>query len=974
MLYTMKRLLYIILSLVLTISCTKEPLDGIRSDLQNGADKVLIDFSVQIHDPSVATKALAETPKLRNLMVAVFDETGYLLEYTYATEINLATENTRKYSYKVAITQSEDPRIIHFIGNAPDKLKYGVEEAVLAEIKSSIGENNDDGIYWCRREIPQISGTQSGGMMLLADDDAMEVDDKMYQADVQTRAYFNNVGLIRNFSQIQVTSTSEDFTLEKYYIVGTPKTGLAAAYNYINGDFVNYYKGNGITGSEETGYTYNLGSPKTYDEIIAEGYNANVLPSVEKYTLEEANTEANWIADGNSAYVFESEKPLKAEDAVYIIVYGTYNNDEKYYYKIDLRNANGYFPILRNFKYTIDITEVTREGYDTIEKAAASTGSGDISTSLETKSLAYISDGVASLEVEYIEKYIVTQENVTMDYTFLDNVNTPHAGAPDNMWIVVNKAGATGAAISKINGSEYEVGERISVSVNPGSLTITPTTLVNAPKTQTLTIYAQYTNGDASHVLQRTVTFIVQSKRTMVVSLVPSEVPNVAGSEFDVNISLPAGLSKSIFPLEFLIESGSKTINPHNDHMPVHTGLSLAGSGKSSFYFAKTLAYSDYNPESGAINIVDCHFKTIKNEGATHIYVANPYFITEYDYDGTVSNADANGESVYLDTYNPYRFSYISFSSDPIGLGENIDVRFAFNMDRIPEDGIVYVALGNLKPAPTEKQLTYVGLEDGKVVYSFRPEYISGTFALQTAHFDEEVSVELSAHHFISASKTASRSKYNFDGDFSKDYLSGTATTVNYTFFMPFYYEGIVVEVQMKGLKFNENKLPDNWDNWRDLGNDTYAVRYEPTGYLNTVSMNLVTAITSDLEECSITLSAPGYYQQTSTIGVRQDITIPATKLVMTLPQSQYGNNPTFSRDGNITICNSSGEVLTTYNYSRSNNSRTATNTSGIELKQVTSGMEIYVTYRSGNNTYKSANFTIADAVNNGVNLTLSRN
>ena len=66
----MKRLLYIILSLVLIVSCTKEPLDGIRNDLQNDADKVLIDFSVQIHDPSVATKALAENPKLRNLSTA----------------------------------------------------------------------------------------------------------------------------------------------------------------------------------------------------------------------------------------------------------------------------------------------------------------------------------------------------------------------------------------------------------------------------------------------------------------------------------------------------------------------------------------------------------------------------------------------------------------------------------------------------------------------------------------------------------------------------------------------------------------------------------------------------------------------------------------------------------------------------------------------------------------------------------------
>lgn len=969
----MKRLLYIILSLVLTISCTKEPLDGIRSDLQNGADKVLIDFSVQIHDPSVATKALAETPKLRNLMVAVFDESGYLLEYTFATDTDFATDNGILYDYKVAITQSTSPRIIHFIGNAPNKLKFGVEEAVLAEISSSIGQNDDDGIYWCRRVIPQISGTQSGGIMLLSDDDLMQVDN-MYQADAQTQAYFNNVGLIRNFSKIKLISSSKDFTLEKYIVIGTPKTGLAAAYNYNSREFVNYYKTpeTPLYGSETTGYTYNLGTLKDFSEIINEGYDANVLPSAEKYTLTESSTESNWIAKDNYAYVYECEKPLKAEDAVYIIAYGTYSDGNKYYYKIDLRDANGYFPILRNFMYTIDITNVTRAGYESIDKAASSTGSGDISTSLETKSLAYISDGIASLEVEYIEKYIVTEGNVTMNYTFLSNVNNSTAGSANNMWIVVNEAGATGAAISQINGITPTVGERISVSSNPGSITITPTALTNAPKTQTITIFAEYINGDASHTLQRTVTFIVQSKRTMLVSLTPSEVPNVAGSEFDVNISLPAGLSKSIFPLEFLIESGSLSINPNNDQMPVRTGESLIGNGMSSFYFAKTLEYRDYNPESGAVNIVDCHFKTIRNEGATHIYVSNPYFNTEYDYNGTVSNEDAGGNSVYLDTYSPYKFSNLNFSSEPtVGVGEGVKLTFGFSMDRIPEDGIVYISLGNLEPQPNESQLEYIGLKNGKVMYSFRPTSTNGSLMLQTAHLDGDLSVDLEAYHFIPASRSVSRSKYDFNGRFSKDYLTGVAETVNYTFYLPYYYEGIIIEVEMKGLEFNPNNLPEDWDNWRHLGNNIYAVEYKPSGWFDQISMNLITTITSANEECSITLQSLGYNSQTSTIKVARDITIEAGKLITTL------SNTNFADGGTISIYRNATDTtpIKTYTYTREQTGgywpnyqyRRAYNTNEISLTGVSNG-DVY-TIKYGNYT---GTFTITDNIEtNGATVSL---
>ena len=973
-----KSILYILLSLVLAVSCTD---DIIAPTKKLDGNKVLIDLSVQIHDPSVATKALAQKPTLRNLMVAVFDASGYLLEYTFATEIDLATDNgflfnedgTPRHNYKVAVTQSDEPRIIHFIGNAPEKLTFGVEETVLAGITSSIGNNPDDGIYWCRREVPAISGTQSGDAMLLDEGGTSP----NYQADLQTRAYFSNVGLIRNFSQIQLVSSSTDFTLEKYYVVGTPKEGLASAYNYSTGQFVNYFKGNTVTGNEDTGYTYNLGDAKTFEEIIGDGYDANVLPTAQKFTL--AESETNWISNGASAYVYECEKPLKAEDAVYIIAFGKYKDGKDYYYKIDLRDENGYFPIIRNFKYTIDITVVSRPGYETIEKAASSAGSGDISTSLETKSLAYISDGVASLEVDYIEKYIVNPGNVTLGYKFLDDVKTSHAGDPKKVWIVVNEAGTTGAAIAKINGNDYTVGQNITVSQNPGTLTITPTALSDVPKSQTLTIFSEYVNGDASHILQRTVNYIVQSKRTMLVSLAPSEVPEETGSEFDVNITLPAGLSKSIFPLEFLIESGALSINPHNDHMPVRTGFSLADATKSGIYFVKTLEYDNYNPESGAINIVDCHFKTIKAQAETHIYAANPYFNTVYDYQGTVSNEDANGESVYLDTYIPETFSYL-YLTDPVGVGENQQVNASFSMSGIPEDRIVYVALGNLMPASNESQLEYYDEEDGKAIYIFRPEYTSGTFQLQTAHFDGELSMDLSAYKFKPASISSKRELFHFDGRFSKGVLSGVAETVSYTFFVPYYYEGMVIEVEMKGLKFNENALPDDWENWRYLNNDIYAVQYKPTGFLNQVTINLKTDISDIQESCSITVQSKGYETETNSISVTQ--VIPKGKLVV-----NAARNDAFSNNGTIYLYKTSNysDTPVGYKYQRSEytegsgwdterySNGTATNTSDISLSGVNAESTIYIQYVNGSRTWRGS-FKLSDALdNNGANITLAK-
>ena len=963
----------------MAVACVNGPLDE-GNTIPTGDPKVEINFTVQVKDPSVATKALGQRPTLRNLMVAVFDASGYLLEYTFATEIDLATENGpgHDYTYKVAITQSDDPRIIHFIGNAPDKLTFGIEETVLADITSSIGVNPDDGIYWCRREVPQISGTNSGGAMALAEgDDPMEVASPIYQADSQTRAYFDNVGLIRNFSQIQLSSGTSDFVLEKYYVVGTPKEGLAAAYNYSTGQFVNYYKGTTISGSEDTGYTFNLGDAKTFAEIIAEGYDANVLPTAAKFTLGESSVESNWVANGASAYVYECEEPLRAEDAVYIIAYGKYEDGKNYYYKIDLRDENGYFPLIRNFKYTINIKEVTRPGYETIEKAATSAGSGDISTSLETKSLAYISDGVASLEVEYIEKYIVTPGNVTLKYEFLDNVKNDHAGDPAKMWIVVNEAGATGAAIASINGNEYTVGQNITVSQNPGTLTITPTALTDVPKSQTLTVFAKYAHDGSSYILQRTVNFIVQSKRTMLVSLAPSEVPNEAGSEFDVNISLPAGLSKSIFPLEFLIESGALSINPHNDQMPVRSGFSLVDNTKSSFYFVKTFEYDDYNPESGAINIVDCHFKTIKGQAETHIYAANPYFETVYDYQGTVSNLDADGESVYLDTYRAETFSYL-YLTDPVGVGENLAVNASFTMSKIPDDGKVYVSLGNLMPSANENQLKYYGLEGDKVIYIFEPEYTSGTFQLQTAHFDGELSMDLSAYKFKPESIAAKRTLYEFSGSFDPSYITNLTAPITYTFHVPYHYDGIVVEVEMRGLEIDmrEDKLPENWDNWRELGNGVYGVQYipDPTNYLDKVEVNLLPTILDASQECTITLQAPGYKTLTSKISATQ--TIPAGNLRTSTdirdytPLYIYSTNP--GTNTNLTALASINAITR----GGTSGNRVYYNTNDVQISGVSPDDTLYIRYsysQYGTTRYYVASFKLSDAVNGQVTLNFTR-
>ena len=164
--------------MVLALACTTE-LKDIEFDRTDLEGKVLIDFSVQIPDAGPATKAMAEKPALDSLMVAVFDTEGYLVEYAFASEgTEYATENGNECIYKVALTQSKERRIIHFIGNAPKNLRFGTEETVLSYIKSELGSDNED-LYWYRREVPSISGTN-------------QTLEPIYQATPDTKAAFDN--------------------------------------------------------------------------------------------------------------------------------------------------------------------------------------------------------------------------------------------------------------------------------------------------------------------------------------------------------------------------------------------------------------------------------------------------------------------------------------------------------------------------------------------------------------------------------------------------------------------------------------------------------------------------------------------------------------------------------------------------------------------------------------------------------------
>lgn len=930
----MKKILYIFSAILLIASCV----DAIEETQTVNPDegKVVVDFSVVVPDARPATKAMGETPQVKNLYLAVFDDAGYLAEYVKANPVQLAIENGIEYEYSVSLSLSQTPRIIHWIGNAPESVQYGSEESVLMSIKS----RGDEDLYWYRKVVDRIDG--------MALNDAV-------QPTQETLDALDNIPLIRNFAKIVLVDNAEDFELESFAVVNTLNTGLAAAYDFSKGVFVDYMNGD---------------APKTYAALIQEGYNAST-PAISNY-VSATEAWAKAVDNGGAFYVYEREKPI--ETPAYIIASGKYKDGtESVYYKIDLRDEKGeYFPLLRNFQYTINLNTVSRNGYKTITEAANSGGSGDVSTSLETESLIYMSDGTASLEVGYTAIVVTSADPVDLSFAFYPDLQGLFTGPGSPVanafsasveFSINDDAGISGAAIQSIGEPDYNFRPYPRVF-------ITPTTPEETPKTQSITVLAKYKDANGiDRSLQRKVRYTVMDKQLITAECVPAEVASELGTAFELHISIPGGLSSGMFPLDLNIEAEAMSIVPDAalDHMPVSTGKSITGSGKASYSFVKTLTWAEYDQLENVEGrkTFKAYFKTSKAASATRIFVANP----QYFY-GIVDGAEQSYAVADLGNFTPQHFTNLAYSPSPIAAGRNVPVTFSFRMSSRPDDGKVILTMLNVAPADDETRLTRIGTSGNAVQYEYTPAAgmtanTTHSFNLVSTTVGENPQIALSAYHFVDASASADRNLNTFNGSFGKGSLGVDAIeTVDYTFNLPTYTEGMTVTMTIVGLEPTAND-----SRFTKVSGNAYSgavYTYTPTAG-GSQTITLATVDTTE-KECSIKLEAEGYATETDAIWQIGTIVIPAGHLQLPADDYEYfiyASDP--GTNNNVTAIASFDDIDSSWD-----RGYVYTNASDIELNGVSMDSTIYIRYNSralNNPRYYMASVKVSDAVAGQVDL-----
>lgn len=909
----MKKLLLYIVPLLTMFSCS-EQLDGI-SATDNGLETTISVVIPKLPEAHPQSRAMALTPQLQNLKLAVFDDNGYLLEYVSATEVEKATENETTYGYKVQLRPTDFPTYIHFIGNAPENIQFGTETEAIGRLFTEGGNE----AYWQRIELSD--GIKKNG-------DAF---------DSSVTSALNDVRLVRNFAWIQLENTATNFAIDSYCVVNTYQKGSIAPYNTSMGEFADF------------------AHEQTHQDLLNEGYNGFIPAEAE--LDKEIPSEDTWFkaqgkeADSYAYFIYEREKALS--NPPFILVKGTYTPESgtsmTSYYKVDLRNqAGNYFPLIRNFRYKVNITKVMHEGHATAALAAAGSGSGDVSTAIETEDYTNISNGVARIFVSYTDTTLVASTNdLKLRYKFMVFETTDANGNVTQEQIL---NGGENVDIEAGDESQGKVINSLSRAADDDDgwreITIQTTELGTMSKSQDIIIKGKVTINNKSYELQRKATITLTPKYTMQLVCDPTEIAQKQGTPFDVVIKVPGGLRPGMFPLDFQLEASNQSMTPdQGDDLPVVTGKSIIPekATKTTIGFIKQIHYGDYLnlPAEGSNRLVTCHFKSNKANSATQIYADNKYF---------------NQASTSLGNYIPGTFSNLAFNpSSTLAPGE--DVTFSFSMSAIPTQGDVYVTLKGLEPADKEDKLVW---DSEKGCYKYAIANLSsttGSFKLTCVGTDNPASVKLSAYHFEEAEKEINVQLNTFSNlTFDLGYLTpGRTQDVIFTFRMSKVPSNDVF-VTLTNLEPKDNTLLTLVDESKGL----YKFITRPTG--TSATINLRNTVAQIGTTGTVKLSSLYFEDETAEISMRYVIpqgnidtgrTNTTYYIFADDPEKQSNNN------GNI------GD-FTTNRYSTKNNSQFEIESDNVS--KLKDGY-VYIRYYTGNGNnrkYYVAKVLLTDLVKDG--------
>ena len=541
---------------------------------------------------------------------------GYVQNWIPAKTVSITpgTNNT-KGTFVVKLPITDEKRIVHILVNPPvEENEPPISDYIYNVMEKMVTEKGECS-YW--QEIVLNNGIQA------------QLQGNTWVPDPALVSAFSDIHLVRNFAKISVIGDSaEEFTVGRWTLINVPTKAYVAPYN--GSRTVTFPKGYTKISTFETGddlLAQLMGTEEDQDNYL--GY----LPPV---SGEESIIDTSFPSDlstyataGNAQYMYERPLPvsgLQPQTAVLVEVtfgenhllteqYNDLHEGEEgfvpvtsvtYWYKVELLDDQGhYVPFLRNISYVLKISGIEDSGSLTAEEAYNDTYFGNISASLETASLTDLSNGESLIHVDQLDyTFFTSGEELLMfgndaaQFYFIPDVGDGQAYVEDN-----EDAHCTvDVEIMPVAGHQPAVTALVinDDAAGPGTIRITLADDQTGDSIKKSIIRVTGTNTETNKTLYREITVtlmgtpaFVNGEYVTAITKMPTSLTG-PGKEVEITVYLPEELGASLFPIQLRIEAENNSLSATSVDLPVSTGPSIYDPSRNTYFFIKTIKYSDY--------------------------------------------------------------------------------------------------------------------------------------------------------------------------------------------------------------------------------------------------------------------------------------------------------------------------------------------------------------------------------------------
>ena len=608
-------------------------LTGCTSDLLG--DDFPVDHSAIIRGDEVIVTATVGAARTDNVTTsrALSDEVDlasknvYVLEFTdmgnpqintvsrlYTPELAEEQPTDGTVKYKLTLTKTADPRIIHFVvSDSEFDITAGLTEA---EVGTKMSTTDGKAAYWRRLEFPEGYAHPT---------DETDTDGEIkWEPNDDLAQQLSGIKLVRNFAKVTVgVSTSvTNFTLKGFTIINSPQGGTVAPYSASTSTFPEFLD--------------TEGSPLPYGDVAAtySGISAPGLTLGNQLSTKPAITD-NTPQDNGEGYLnlpptYFYERPYSNLNHTYLIVKGIFTDNTNVstegYYKLDIGAAVNaedapnkgvfqYFGLLRNYNYYLRINGVNAAGYSSLAEAAEGTVFNNISFDLETDDLKNMSDGKDLIRVNFTTAVITSADStLVFRYAYKQGIDQTDNGKYNNQLanLIIENDGPVieeykVLADEKIDGIDWKT---VSIKCkSPGAVTATQDIIVVNPETGlgrrvSLVLHNKW-NYENMREFAGTWENWPETYNPLNIngltfnylnSTFENKIGGSEGSQFTLFFDIEDGIPEQLFPLVFTLESNRHAFeNAPLGTIVVSSGPSYYDRGETRILYEKTVTWLEYN-------------------------------------------------------------------------------------------------------------------------------------------------------------------------------------------------------------------------------------------------------------------------------------------------------------------------------------------------------------------------------------------